>query len=462
MALPFLPLSTSTASPGAPDFEDLLFRIGSGDDGLRENALYELYNYMFDLGSGSPAATRQGAVSMDHTRDKEELIRLGAIPILINNAPSHFVTLSGQSTLELTNLLLALLREGNTEATNPLRIHQALKAGLLNAFKKIEAWDLQVRNHIDAEEDDGDLEDLAQAEENIQLFRFRLGEDYKWFNLYEALDERHCLYILDQIRQSSWDNYASLLEAVGGNGDLYGMLHKFSEINNNFRSSPADERKKCVRMITQRNYMEVLKDLLRSMDMLAAAATADFNPSYEAALLLLFLIQTEVGHLLDQFPKDGSWGDWYRWAMTRWRRWRAASEPQGADGFTDSERETVSQLTKYQEMCSALVGYYVETHDPPLDANWASAIVRAAGHIIEQINNPYKPGSQTPDSLMFRAEKRAMEEDLGDLVQGGGGKRARTEAALRAAVVALFGPAHVEPVWTGSSRAPGLQHFVEA
>ena len=462
MALPFLPLSTATASPEAPDFEDLLFRIDSGDDGLRENALYELYNHMFDVERGSLSPIRQGAVSMDHTRDKAELVRLGAIRILINAAPSHVTTLSGQSTLELTSLLLALLREGNTEATNPVYIHQAIKAGLLGAFKRIEAWDWQMRNYVDAEEDDSDLEDLALAEENVQSFKVSLREDYEWFKLYEALDESRCWYILEEIRKGATDNYASLLEAVGGNGELYSMLHKFSEINNNFRFSPYDERKKCVRMIAQRNYMEVLGDLMRSMDMLAAAATADFNPSYEAARLLLFLIHTEVGHLLDQFPKDGEWSDWYKWAMTRWRRWRAAPEPQGDDGFTDSEREAVSQLTKYQDMCSALVGYYAETHDPPLDADKANAIVRAAGHIIEQINNPYKPGSQTPDSLMFRAEKRAMEEDLGDLVQGGGGKRVRTEAALRAAVVALFGPAHVEPAWTGSSRAPGLQHFVEA
>jgi len=129
----------------------------------------------------------------------------------------------------------------------------------------------------------------------------------------------------------------------------------------------------------------------------------------------------------------------------------------GNNVFTKEEQDAIAKLNAFQETCSKLVAHFSKPQfNGPEDAD---AIILAAQVIIENISDPYKQGSKTcEESLMFRALKRKVKEEVFDVIESK--KPCSSSSALRAAVATLFGAALVEPMWAGTSCAPGLCEFV--
>ena len=130
----------------------------------------------------------------------------------------------------------------------------------------------------------------------------------------------------------------------------------------------------------------------------------------------------------------------------------------GNNFFTKEEQDAIAKLYAFQTTCSNLVGHFSKPQFNGTED--ADAIILAAQVIIENISDPYKQESKTcEESLMFRDYKRKVKEEVCDVLS----KKHRppnVSSALRAAVATLFGAALVEPMWAGTSCAPGLCEFV--
>ena len=486
--------------------QSFLQGIESNDQDTREKAIDDLHDYWMG--------------GVDKNSIANSIAKNNGISIMVKAFPTESTPLSGVATYKLLHVFQGMLQDDkfrwmtpwdwddfvwgesgeyseSLHSTNEYYLDIALQSNFgpnMFAFK-IYNW-CSYYFRMDLVRDDYDAICMRGAKECATGFGLALELEYPWFFFYEAIARMDCLYILEGIRQGSASStpYERFFYVVGKNGDLYGKLYDFFFKQHGPYGQPYWihgqeywKRSSCLQMVKEENIMEVGKDLMKSMDMLAVASTSDFHPSTDAARALLTLIKTDVGYVLYDLTSKNKWIQWIPFIVSdgrangraralalQWTEWYTSAkmrlrqlatmlsnnkggsetEKEDEDVFTEDEKYAISQLTKYQDMSVTLIEYYAQRNDAG-----SEDIIEAAKTIIEQINNPFKPGSTNddkPDSLMFRESKRAF---WNDPLLGGDPKKQRSEGAIRNSILNLFGPKHVESMWKGSSRAPGLEHF---
>lgn len=435
----------------------------------RDDAIQLLYALVSDT------LNHDGTPSENTKPCEEEIVNQGGIKIMVNAIKNPYTV--GLPQDELCWLLYGIFTfedyedydDDEVAALKSKYLGLAVECHMFKALKGLCELERSTNQGTNPNPNPGqqttDEGYLAHAAANASELMDGLSAMEPWVELYIAIQEKNCLTILTAIETGEVMRNETILQAVGVDGDLYGLLY---EVLNADGVQWRARARECAKIVAATNISLVGMDLMRSMDMLVVAATADYRPNENATHTLLVLIKTAVDQLMGRFPWLGTWGDWGKWAMSRWRQISEFAPTPGDDGFTDDERLAVVELLRYEKLCATLVEYHAQ-QDPILPMG--PGIIEQAESIISDINNPLKPGSEKPDSLTYRAAMLAMATDMEEDLKSvrkleerykHRDKRVRTAEALCASVVALFGHERVGPMWTGTSCAPGLVHFVQA